>query len=247
MNTATGQKKALKMTILYDNYVYSEGTRADWGFSCFIEGTEKNILFDTGTNPEILMHNMKELEVDANDIDLIVLSHNHLDHTGGLPGILDENHDVKIFLTNSFPEGYIGRLRERVKEVEVVNDVTEICRDVYSTGSMGNKIKEQSLLINTRKGPIVITGCSHQGVVNILQKAKEVFPEPVYLIFGGYHLMDKSYEEIERIIVQFKKYGVKHCGPTHCTGEKAIKLFKDMYGENYVRMGTGRVLEFYEN
>ncbi len=54
----------VKITILYDNYVHTEGTKADWGFSCLIQGTEKTILFDTGTQPDILWHNIETLGVD---------------------------------------------------------------------------------------------------------------------------------------------------------------------------------------
>ena len=49
----------INVTILYDNYIHTEGTKADWGFACLIECTEKTILFDTGTKPDILWHNMQ--------------------------------------------------------------------------------------------------------------------------------------------------------------------------------------------
>ena len=75
---------AFKVTILYDNYVYTESTKADLGFACLIEGAEKTILLDTGTKPDILWYNIKTLDVDVSELDQIVLSHIHGDHTGGL-------------------------------------------------------------------------------------------------------------------------------------------------------------------
>src|SRR4030043_1807559 len=73
----------IRFTVLYDNYLYKEGTKADWGFSCLIEGTEKTILFDTGTQPQTLMHNVEVLGVDLKKVDQVVISHDHGDHTGG--------------------------------------------------------------------------------------------------------------------------------------------------------------------
>ena len=75
----------IKVTILYDNYIHTEGTKSDWGYSCLIEGTEKTILFDTGTKGDILMYNMRQLNIDPKKVDLVVISHEHGDHTGGLP------------------------------------------------------------------------------------------------------------------------------------------------------------------
>ena len=86
-------KDGIKVTILYDNYAYSEGTKTDWGFSCLIEGTEKKILFDTGTKSDILFHNIKKLKANMKDVELVVISHNHYDHTGGLSRFLQENHN----------------------------------------------------------------------------------------------------------------------------------------------------------
>ncbi|MFC1562868.1 MBL fold metallo-hydrolase, partial [candidate division KSB1 bacterium] len=84
-NIENGQ---IKITILYDNYVVSEDLKAGWGFSCFIEGTEKAILFDTGGDGDILSFNINKLNINLKDMEYIIISHNHWDHTGGLPSIL---------------------------------------------------------------------------------------------------------------------------------------------------------------
>ena len=80
--------KAIQITVLYDNYTLSEGCRTGWGFSCIITGTEKCILFDTGANADLLLENMDKLQVRAQDVNLVVISHDHDDHTVGLYSFL---------------------------------------------------------------------------------------------------------------------------------------------------------------
>ncbi|MBN1271211.1 MAG: ankyrin repeat domain-containing protein [Candidatus Aminicenantes bacterium] len=238
-----GLKSPLKFTILYDNYVSREGTKSDWGFSCLIEGAEKTILFDTGTRSDILWHNIKEVDVDASRVDQIVISHIHLDHTGGLFSVLEKHHDVEVYLPHTFPYDFFRRVDKSGARSQPVNQPVQICENVYSTGEMGDRIKEQSLIINTQKGLIIVTGCSHQGIVNILDRAREMFDSPIYLVFGGFHLGGTPRAELEKIVQSFKDKGVVKCGATHCTGDEAIGMFKEAYGENYVSLGTGRVLE----
>jgi glyoxylase-like metal-dependent hydrolase (beta-lactamase superfamily II) len=100
----------LKFTVLYDNYVFKEGTKADWGFSCLIEGAEKTILFDTGTKPGILSYNVAALGVDLKQVDLVVLSHAHEDHTGGLPAVLGVKPGVEVLFPVSFGTAFAGKV-----------------------------------------------------------------------------------------------------------------------------------------
>ena len=236
-------ERTLRFTVLYDNYLHRKETKADWGFSCLIEGTEKTILFDTGTDPRILMHNVGVLNVDLKKVDLIVISHNHDDHTGGLPAVLEQNSNVKVYFPISFPPEFGRRVENLKARAQTVDKPVEICKNVYLTGEMGNEIKEQSLVIDAPKGLVIVTGCSHQGIVNILSRAKEILDKPIYLVFGGFHLRNKSDAELQEIIAAFKELKVEKCGATHCTGDAQIAMFKKAFGENYVPMGTGRVIE----
>jgi len=237
------EKKSIKFTILYDNYVFKEGTKSDWGFSCLIEGTEKTILFDTGGKSDVLFHNIDQLKVNLSEVEQIVISHIHWDHTGGLLSVLDKNPDVQVYLPISFPKDFVKKVESKKARVVSVDEPLEICKNVFLTGEMGDQIKEQSLIVNTSKGLIVVTGCSHQGIVNIIKRAKEMLNKDVCLVFGGFHLMRHSDEDVKNIIKQFKDLGVVKCGATHCTGDRAIELFKKAYGKNYVPMGTGKVLK----
>lgn len=243
-----GASGKLKFTILYDNYLYQQGIKPDWGFSCLIEGAGKTIIFDTGYQSDILLRNVDELGVDLKKVDQIVISHDHQDHIGGLPAVLERNHEVSVYLPVSFADEIVRSVETKKAEVVSVDEPLEICPNVFTTGEMGVEIKEQSLIINTSKGLVIVTGCSHQGIVEILRRAKELFDRPIHLVFGGFHLGQESGAEIEEIIRQFKEIGVERCGATHCTGETgAFEMFKEAYGENYVPMGAGRILEINKN
>ncbi len=235
--------RTLRFTVLYDNYLHLDGTKADWGFSCLIEGTEKTILFDTGTQPEILMHNAKVLNVDLKNVDQVVISHNHDDHTGGLSALLERNPKVTVFFPVSFPPEFRRRVEGLKAKAQQVDKPIEICRNVYLTGEMGDEIKEQSLIIDSPKGLIIVTGCSHQGIVNILRRAKEILDRPIHLVFGGFHLGNRSEAEMKEIIAAFKQLKVEKCGATHCTGDGPIAMFKQAFGENYLPMGAGKVIK----
>ena len=246
MNTESKiiEKNPIKMTVLYDNYVFTEGTKNAWGFSCFIEGTEKNILFDTGGEDEILMFNIDKLNINTESVEMIVISHNHWDHTGGLFTFFEKKSGIPVYLPHSFPEEFIDNVKDAGASVILINEPAKICNGVYSTGEMEGRVNEQSLIVKTNKGIVVVTGCSHPGIVNIIKKAQEIMGEEIYLVFGGFHLKDHSIKATKEIISQFRELGVKKCGATHCTGDKQINLFKEAYGNDYIEMGTGRVLEF---
>jgi 7,8-dihydropterin-6-yl-methyl-4-(beta-D-ribofuranosyl)aminobenzene 5'-phosphate synthase len=243
INPAALQGKQIEITILYDNYPFGEGLKTDWGFSCIIKGTEKTILFDTGTQSDIFLYNIGKLDVNLKDVEIVAISHNHGDHTGGLSTFLGENSEVTVYLPASFPKQFFENVEQKGAKTIRVDKPVEICKDVFSTGELGVQIKEQSLILNTKKGMVVITGCAHPGVVNIIRRAKEVLNEKIYLVFGGFHLLRKSDHEVKEIIKEFRELGVMNVGATHCTGDGAIELFKEAYGENFIRMGVGKVIQ----
>jgi 7,8-dihydropterin-6-yl-methyl-4-(beta-D-ribofuranosyl)aminobenzene 5'-phosphate synthase len=235
--------KNLEITVVYDNNPYKKGLETAWGFSCFIRGTEKAILFDTGGDGSILLANMKKLGIDPGEIDLIVLSHIHGDHVGGLHGVLERNPEVNVYLPKSFPESFKDAVKHYGAKVVEIQESLKICEDVYSTGELGTWIKEQSLIIHTDKGLIVITGCAHPGIIEVVNKAKDLIKGDVLLVMGGYHLGGKSKGETECIISDFKKLGVRYVGPCHCTGDKSRQLFEKEYQRNYIDAGVGKAID----
>ncbi|MCK4294851.1 MAG: MBL fold metallo-hydrolase [Planctomycetes bacterium] len=237
------EKKQITVTVLYDNYVFAKGLKSDWGFSCLVTGTEKNILFDTGMKGELLLYNIGKLGVEPKDVEIVVISHSHRDHFGGLLSFLGKNSDVLVYLPVSCPETFVRKVKQMGARVVTADAPIAICKGVHLTGQMGHRIIEQSMIVDTAEGSVVVTGCSRPGIVEIVRKAKSILPKDIYLVFGGFHLLGKSEPEIKNIIKEFKRFGVKKVGPTHCTGDTAIGLFKQAYGSDFVKMGVGRVLK----
>ena len=233
----------IRLTIVYDNNEYDSRLETKWGFSCLIEGLEKTVLFDTGADSAMLLSNMKKLKIDPAEIDAIVLSHIHGDHVGGLNGFLGENSDVIVYLPQSFPGSFKDMVRSFRAEVEEVSGAKELFSGVYTTGELGNGIKEQSLIVASSQGLVVITGCAHPGVVNIVRKARDMMAEkPVYLVIGGFHMSGASTHQIQSVIEGFRQLGVRKVAPCHCSGDETRKLFRDEYGEDYIDSGAGKII-----
>jgi len=231
-----------KFTILYDNNPYDYRLKSSWGFSCLIELWEKTILFDTGGDGEILLYNMRVLNKDPKIIDMAVLSHIHGDHTGGLWSLLRERSPLKVYILASFPEEFEQRVKKYGGEVVRVDASLEIDRGIYSTGEMDYGIKEQSLIIKTSKGMILITGCAHPGIIEIIIKAKTITRENIYMAIGGWHLSSAGEREIKGIIDTFLRMGIQKVAPCHCTGDRAMAMFKREYRENFIKAGVGKII-----
>lgn len=231
------------VTVVFDNNRYKEGLTTSWGFSCLVTGMEKTILFDTGGSPSVLSANMDLLGIDPAGIDIVVLSHNHGDHVGGLGSVLEKNPGITVYLPASFPTDFKGAVRGYGAGVVEVSEPLRICEDVHSTGELGAAVREQSLVIETEKGLVVITGCAHPGIIEIVEKAKELFDDDVLLVMGGFHLGGVNVGRLESIVSGFQELGVACVGPCHCSGDEARRLFQQAYGDEYIDVGVGTVID----
>ena len=229
----------LNLTIIYDNNPYNSELETRWGFSCLVEGPEKTILFDVGGDGSVLLSNIEKLGINPNVVDIIVLSHVHYDHVGGLPDFLRNNPNVTVYMPRSLPQSIKDEVKNANAELVQVHDFVTICKNVYSTGELGSFLKEQSLIIKTSKGLVIITGCAHPGIVNIIKKAKKELKTDVYLVVGGFHLCWMNTWQIKGIINEVEEEGVKKVAPSHCSGDLARKLFKKVYGGDFITIGAG--------
>ena len=233
----------LDLTIVYDNNLYNEKLETRWGFSCLVEGLEKTILFDVGGDGSVLLRNMEKLKITPREIDVVILSHIHYDHIGGLSDFLRKNPLVSVYMPSSLPRSVKDKVKNAGAKLIEVHRPTEICKNAYSTGELGTWIKEESLIMKTSKGLVIITGCAHSGVVNIVKKAKEMLKSRVYLVLGGFHLCWMNTWQIKGIVNGIEKEKVEKVAPCHCSGDLARKLFKKAYGKDFILVGCGKKIK----
>jgi len=212
----------MKITIVYDNITSKSGLIDDWGWSCFIETKEKNILFDTGGNGKILLENLINLNIDPKSVDDIVISHPDFDHIGGLSTFLNLNHKAIVHIPISF------RGIRYPNEVKYYDKPTQIYENIFLTGELDKR--EQSLAIKTEKGLVLMIGCGHPGIGIIINSVSQF--GKVIAIIGGLHGFDE-FEVIENID--------KIC-PAHCTKYK--EKIKILHPKKYIENGVGEIFEF---
>ena len=233
----------LLIHIVYNNVPYKSGLETGWGFACQIEGLNKTVLFDTGGNGDILLSNMQRLGLDPESIEIIVLSHIHSDHTGGLGDLLKRNPDVIVYVPESFPGSFQREVTRLGAVTETVSGPRQLVDSVFSTGEMGSAIKEQALIVDTAEGLIVITGCAHPNVAEMAEQAQSYFGKKIDLLMGGFHLSNRSDAEIRAIIQRLKALGVRKVAPSHCTGDNAIRMFRDEWSGDFIEGGLGAIID----
>jgi len=241
---ADGRRINVHVRILYDNRSLSPGLISGWGFSCLVG---EGLLFDTGGSGRELLANMEVMGIDPMGIRTVVLSHAHGDHTGGLWTLLDAGVRPTVYVPRSFPARFRKRVRARTALVEVHKPM-EILPGVHTTGEVGLRIVEQSLAVETGQGLVVITGCAHPGVVTMVRSAQASAGDfgtrsrRPHLVLGGFHLGGTGTINVERIVADFRRMGVRRVAPCHCTGERAMGVFAEEYGEGFIQVGVGRVI-----
>lgn len=235
----------MKVEILFNDQAISNTFSNGCGFSCLVNS---HILFDTGGNSESLFNNIKIMGVNITDIEAIVISHDHWDHTEGLWEILKVKKGLKVYACPHFSQ----KFKDKVKILQGIlieqDKPLEIAKNIFVTGEIlgvykGKSMPEQSLVAKTERGFSVITGCSHPGIINILEKVESFFSlREFYSVFGGFHLHDKSRNNINDIVIKFKEMNVEKAGPTHCSGKTTEEIFAKKYANNFIPVRAGQIL-----
>ncbi|GAC1390143.1 MAG: MBL fold metallo-hydrolase [Ktedonobacteraceae bacterium] len=262
---------------------------AEHGFSVLItarSGEKRGtILFDTGLNPRNILYNIDALEVDAADIQAIVLSHGHADHAMGLPGFVqrlgsrnmplilhpDAYLERKLILPNG-DESYIppprksDLLRENIQVIEevgpsmLVEDMMLISGEVARTTSFEKGFSvhyakhdhewrpdplihdDQCAIMHVRnKGLIIVTGCGHSGIINIIRNAQALTGiQNVYAVIGGFHLTGALFDPIiPATIAALKEINPQYLVPGHCTGWSATHQIARAMPDAFIANSVG--------
>jgi 7,8-dihydropterin-6-yl-methyl-4-(beta-D-ribofuranosyl)aminobenzene 5'-phosphate synthase len=267
-----------RATILYDAFGNSEKLKKDWGFSVLIEYSGKKILFDTGNNSKIFAANAKALDVDLKDLDFVVISHRHGDHTSGLSYLLKVNPKVKIYAPaelfgvfgSTIPKGFYKTVDSLPKSMRYfdgkeseaiptgspwpeanfvfVDTKVEVAPGIFILLTVSEvkgtlELRELTLAIESPLGLVLVVGCSHPGVEEILTAAS-AGNSHVFMLLGGLHLVKTPDPEIERIANALHgKWKIDRIAPGHCTGEPAFAKLKQVFGPSYLYAGLGSHLD----
>ena len=248
----------MKITILTENVVSYKGAKsclAEWGLSIFIQLKNVNILFDTG-HTDVYKKNAEALGIDLSKTNYIVLSHNHWDHTGGLR--FHNFTDKKNLIAHpdvftKLPQDQIENIRTDFNVIES-KGALEFPKDIFYLGEIprnnsfeSGKYKDDAILddsaivIKTKLGAVVITGCSHSGICNICDYAKIISGQKLYAVIGGFHLFEENKNTVEKTIEYFKKENPILIAPMHCVDFPTQVKFHTICGSN--KYSTGDTIE----
>ena len=197
---------------------------------------------DTSDSFEVLFGNAQKLGVNLSSVDAIFISHWHIDHYGSLHHILPlSGQAIHVYV----PSENRSAMRA-IKDVQgipvVCSRPAELFEGALSTGEIWSGISEHSLIMKLKgKGLVILTGCSHPGVINIIKHAQEISGiDKIHAVIGGLHI--SGIEEGIKVAESLRKLGVKLVSPCHCTGAKAKIGIVKILEKEFVRNGVGKVI-----
>jgi 7,8-dihydropterin-6-yl-methyl-4-(beta-D-ribofuranosyl)aminobenzene 5'-phosphate synthase len=248
----------------------------EWGFAAMVEAAGKRILFDTGGRPDTLLTNARELRIDLNGIEDVILSHNHGDHTVGLSSLTTQLAKARIHTgkgifysrPNARGEGnYLVANKARFQSLNFVehDKPVELSPGIWLTGPVPRKYPERnfsnlgkvatpdgvtedtvpedsSLVFDTDRGLVVLSGCGHAGIANTLEYARKVVRDaPIYAAVGGWHLFPLDDVKLEWTAGKLREFGVEHFLGAHCTGIEAVYRIRELNRMSRAKCVVGAV------
>ena len=256
----------MKVTVLAENTACREDMFPQHGLSLLLDTGDQKILFDMGQD-DTFIRNAISLGIDLSEVDLVILSHGHYDHGGGLEALLRINSKAAVYVHEcafgnyyNAAEKYIGlnkNLREhprlrfikgscRISAALHITDCNDrnwhsqpwgLSRREGDTRLPDDFRHEQYLEITEGDKRILISGCSHKGIVSI---AGYFRPD---VLIGGFHLNKLENEEELKAIARRLLSGNTRYYTGHCTGEKQFTVLKESMGDRLLRIATGYTFE----
>ncbi len=233
----------LEIRVIYDNTSARSDMTEDWGYAAVVTFRGRRVLFDSGTKPPLFMENLKKAGVDPASIESAVISHDHADHRGGIHLLHPRNPSMTVFYLDKFiPAAFTEAEAVHMKPVRVTGP-REIAPGVFTTGIVEGEPPEQSLVIETSKGIVMLTGCSHPGIVKMVEAAeRQRGGNGIRLLVGGFHLFRMDAARIAPIVSKLQALRVSSVMPAHCSGDLAKQMFQKAFGKDYDTAGAGKVV-----
>ncbi len=279
-----GREMSARFTVLCENSVAGPfGIIGEHGWSVHVETGGRKLLFDTGQG-QGLVSNATWLGMELRDVDAVVLSHGHYDHTGGLPQALQLAGPVPVychpgvFIDRWWTKGRTSReiglrfkrswLESMGAEFVFVRRFTEIYTDIYLTGEVPRQTEfeppdphmrirgrdgtlvqdyvpdDLSMVVDTPDGLVIILGCAHAGIINILEHVVSMLPgKKIHAVMGGTHLGFAHERQFEETLAALERFEVGLLEASHCTGlENSARLHAHL-GRRFFFASAGHVLE----
>ena len=268
----------MKLIVLSENSSVSDTLEHEHGLSIYIETAEHRILFDTGAG-SVFRRNAEKLGVDLATVDLLVISHGHYDHGGGLRTFLEVNSHAKIFLHKQAFEAHYSKQTEGAVHIgldqtllpnerfvfcgdqAVIDDNIEVFSRVKSKRFFpscnatllmkhgddfvpDDFAHEQNLVIRSSGKTMLIAGCAHKGIVNIVDACKDRLGQYPDYVVGGFHLSGSRENRSEApdvvdAIGEYLASTPSQYFTCHCTGMESFQRLKRILGEKIQTLSTG--------
>lgn len=271
------------VVLMEDKALEKKELETEHGLSVYMELDGKKILFDTGQSGKFI-DNANALNVDLKDLDYVLISHGHYDHSGGLERLIEEvSPHIELFVGKNFFHDkyslrdsgdyeYVGNpfdrsyLEEKEIKTEYVDvdmlNITENLmvftnfnrKDEFENNNQKMFLKEDgvykldtfpdeiSIGIKTDKGLIVVVGCSHPGIVNILETIMDRTGMKIHQVIGGTHLIEEDDDKIKKVIDYLKEKDIKYISACHCTGKQGETMLSQELEDGFMEMKTGDIL-----
>ena len=231
------------ISVVVDNDVAAAGFKGTWGLSLHVKliygSAVRELLFDVSGDFSVWYHNARLLRINLQNIDAIVISHWHSDHADALEEVLDAiGRSVPVYAPSSYRRWFSGRY-----DIVECGDGTEILPEAFTTGTVGYMLAEHALAIKVSgKGLVVLVGCGHPGLLNLIRRAMDIANEDrIYLVMGGFHMSSES--EGRKVAEELRSLGVMYIAPMHCTGSEAKSSMRKIFGDHYITSGAGKVIK----
>ncbi len=235
------------MRILYDATSSPQsGGVTGWGFSAYVNFDQTRFLLDVGQKESVLEQNLKTFNVDPKDMEFLVVSLYHDGHLGAVSAVLRGNPGMRVYVPSERVKKIVGSNAVLIKkELEIKENLWLVNTAHRAVNIHDEDVSELSVVLETQRGLVVLVGCGYPGITLIVKRIRQIFPDgPIYLLAGGFHMIDFEEEKIRAKGLEFLQRGVANISVNHCSGPLAEEVLGELFGADYIPSGVGATILF---